>query len=536
MTAAAPQPDLVIVGGGPRALYALADLEEELRARETGRVRMRPVRVTVLEPGEPGPGGVWDPRQPEHLRMNVDTRIVDATCPSVPLTMRAWQESTGTADPYPPRALAGSYLAWAWQQLSTSPLIEVSHRAVRVTSVERDGLQWRCETADAQGQRRVPHSAARVLLATGHVGGTGLDHARIADSGAGPARGSQVVVRGAALTAFDVVMDLTAGRGGRWSPRDASPSGLIYVPSGAEPAQITLASRSGEPMLPKPAQVPDAVTDAVRERTGRWRDGSSPDDAWWELLVEAAVAAARAQGVTVTRDALLARLDGRAAGSDIESRAQHDVARALGDVDEDPAWWWGRAWAAAYPDVVRSLERAPRERETWTRWRTRAAALERWAFGPPLVTHRRLLALREAGLVRMVRGASAALSLPGAQVIDAFTHGPGVLDAPRPWQPGEDWLPHGREPWDALLAGGTVTVRAGERGVLTDPDGTCVASDGWRTPGLYALGRPTEDPVIGHDSLQRRLHGDSRRWARAVATQMCDHDAPAGRGKETVHG
>ncbi len=82
---------------------------------------------------------------------------------------------------------------------------------------------------------------------------------------------------------------------------------------------------------------------------------------------------------------------------DPAARWQRDAARARGDVDGDPAWWWGRAWAAGYADVVRSLERGPRACDTWKRWRARAAALERWAFGPPLVTHQRLMALREAG-------------------------------------------------------------------------------------------------------------------------------------------
>ncbi|GIG53368.1 FAD/NAD(P)-binding protein [Demequina activiva] len=524
--------DLVIVGGGPRAVYALADLETALlRGPSSGR---QPLRVTVLEPGEPGAGAVWDPRQPEHLLMNVDARIVDATCPSVDLTMNQWRRAHPASDPYPPRAEAGRYLVWAFRRLATSPVLEVRHRAVRATTLTREGDAWRCDTVDASGEPSVPARAPRVLLATGHAGGAGVDHRAIADAGSGPAPGSPVVVRGAALTAFDVVMDLTAGREGRWVESSATLSGLEYVASGHEPSSITLVSRTGEPMLPKPARASAAVTDAVRERTAAWAPDAVPDDDWWDVLLDAGVAAARASGIAVTVDALRERLDTPV--SEGPERWARDIRRARGDVDGDPAWWLGRAWSAGYADVVRSLDRAPRDCATWTRWRARAAALERWAFGPPLVTHTRLLALREAGILRVETGASALEDLDGTTVIDAFTRGPGVLDAPRAWSDGDGPAKSGRAPWDGLLRSGAVTVRAGERGVLTAHDGACVGADGTRTPGLSALGRPTEDAVIGHDSLQRRLHRDSRRWAHALAQEWQAAQDARALGREPVHG
>jgi hypothetical protein len=36
------------------------------------------------------------------------------------------------------------------------------------------------------------------------------------------------------------------------------------------------------------------------------------------------------------------------------------------------------------------------------------------------------------------------------------------------------------------------------------------------TPGLAAIGRPTEDSVIGNDTLSRTLHPLADRWARRV--------------------
>ncbi|WP_430867283.1 FAD/NAD(P)-binding protein [Demequina aurantiaca] len=504
--------DLVVVGGGPRALYALADLDEEL-ARSAPEAQARPFRVTILETGRLGAGAVWEPGQPAHLMMNVDSRIVDATCPSVPLTFQQWQGSGGEV--FPSRAQVGRYLAWSFERLRESARLEVIHRPVRATAVRREGLSWVCETVDAAGKGAASERSPRVMLATGHTGGPGIDHAAVADASRGPCPGAPVVVRGASLTAFDVVMDLTAGRGGSWVADATVDWGLRYVPGGSEPSSITMLSRSGEPMLPKPVSLPAAVVAAVRDRTSAWSSESNPDDEWWDVLAAGAEAAALASGTRVTREELWARLDGVLADGP-DARWARDVRRALGDVDSDCAWWWGRAWAAGYADVVRSLERAPRDPALWSRWRARAATLERWAFGPPLVTHRRLLALRESGILRVVRGSSPAQMESGVEVIDAFTRGPGIRDAVR--GKGGTAPEEGREPWEGLLADGHVSVRPGERGALTASDGTCVGPGGDLSVGLAALGRPTEDPVIGHDSLQRRLHGDSSRWARAVAT------------------
>ncbi|WP_062076580.1 FAD/NAD(P)-binding protein [Demequina globuliformis] len=517
--------DLIVVGGGPRALYALADLDTAL-ARE-GATRGEPLRIAVVEPYVPGAGAVWDADQPTHLLMNVDAGIVDARCPAVPQSFREW---SGEADPFPPRARVGAYLGWAFDRLCESPRLNVTHIKASVTSVQRDGARWRCVAGEAAGVGAggVDITSPTVLMATGHAGGAGLDHVAMSAPQTGPTAGAPLLVRGAALTAFDVVLDVTQGRGGTWHEDSGTPSRLRYVPSGREPSLVTLVARSGEEMLPKPARVPLSVAGAVRDVTAGLEPQSAPDDAWWDVLARAAVAGAAAAGVTVTPAHLWARLDGPAPRA---TRGERDLARAHGELDEDAAWWWGRAWAAGYADVVRSLERAPRDQHTWTRWRRRAATLERWAFGPPVQTYRRLLALREAGLLTVEHGRGDAgrgagtHDGPRATTIDAFTCGPGVLAAPRSWDAGHAWIEHARTPWRGLARAGHVMVRPGERGVLTLPDGQCVAADGSSTPGLYALGRPTEDVVVGHDSLQRRLHDDSRRWAATIARAQRRSDA-----------
>jgi diaminopimelate decarboxylase len=100
-------------------------------------------------------------------------------------------------------------------------------------------------------------------------------------------------------------------------------------------------------------------------------------------------------------------------------------------------------------------------------------------------------------------------------VVDAVLPGPGVL-------PGQDPL------LDGLIADGHARVAAGRRGLDVDVDGSCRAIGGGPSRGLAAIGRPTEDSVIGNDTLSRTLHPLSDRWARRVVERTrADSAVPA---------
>ena len=67
-----------------------------------------------------------------------------------------------------------------------------------------------------------------------------------------------------------------------------------------------------------------------------------------------------------------------------------------------------------------------------------------------------------------------------------------------------------------LIARGHARVEPGRRGLDVASDGGCRARDGSLSAGLSAIGRPTEDSVIGNDTLSRSLHPHADRWARRV--------------------
>jgi len=510
--------DLVIVGGGPTALRALADLEISLMAsREvsaTPRYSSRP-RILVLEPSTPGAGTVWDPSQPDHLILNADARIIDMRCPSVPAT---FVEYSGTDAPFPPRARIGAYLAWCFERLRSSPLWDLRHVSATATAVTRNAQNNGYSIALDTGASA---EAYEVLMATGHAPGTLPDHRALSDD----SDSREVLLRGASLTAFDIVADLTMGRGGTYVHNETGE--LRYSPSGREPQRITLWSRSGESMLPKPQYSTAAENEALRTHTRALRERTTPDLRWWLQLCRAAQAAAASHGIAIQESTLMNIWNRRPAATGNISTAtarrwSEDLARAAGDVDSDPRWWWGRAWAGGYEDIISSLDRSPRRQKEWAPFQRRAARMERWAFGPPSSTIERLLALTRTGLL-VSHCSHLHPAADGTQRLHAVTPGPGVLRQPLPWD--RKGPTHRTEPnsfnaahsplWSALLHTGEVLVRPGESGVFTDPEGCCLRSDGTPSPGLSALGRPTTGPTLGHDSLQRQLRPEFRAWALA---------------------
>lgn len=506
--------DILFVGAGPKALMALADLDSELALSGPDVPRLR---VMLCDPAQPGPGAVWDPEQPKHLRMNVDAGIVDVRCPAVPESYREWERRVLPANAgrrYPPRALVGRYLAWAYERLQESPRLQLQHVAARITGLTLHGNHWAAHglTPDSTFDCRSPI----VVLSTGHADSGGVDHRQVIAS---PRRGDAepVTVTGAALTAFDVVLGLTEACGGRWEHQAGGQ--VRYLPSGDEPRRITITSRSGELLLPKPVADHSPLLDAVRESTMNLTEIGQPDERWWAIVAGAAAAGARVSGITIERQTLLSHLDTPIRAVTKADSWERDLVRAQGDTDDDPSWWWGRAWAGAYRNIVESLERTERDPELWLQWRRRAARLEKWAFGPPRETVAKLHALRRAGLLH-VRAATTI----SPSSIHAVTAGPGILTFPL--SPSRKPTTHD-DLWGTLLSRGHVTVRPGERGVLTRPDAVCVTRSGRPNDGLAALGRPTEDPVIGHDTLNRTLHDDSRRWARSIVAWATGATVPA---------
>ncbi|MGP5089661.1 FAD/NAD(P)-binding protein [Brachybacterium tyrofermentans] len=111
---------LVVIGAGPKALFALEELAALLvgHPEPVGRPGAGSPRelleITVLDPGEhPGTGAAYDLSQPPELRLNVGSGILDAPAAGAFASFPDWaarEHPELAEEPYPPRAVVGRYL------------------------------------------------------------------------------------------------------------------------------------------------------------------------------------------------------------------------------------------------------------------------------------------------------------------------------------------------------------------------------------------------------------------------------------------
>ena len=191
-------------------------------------------------------------------------------------------------------------------------------------------------------------------------------------------------------------------------------------------------------------------------------------------------------------------------------------------------WAHGQTWRDLYPALVTRLGGDGMTDRQWPRFRRLAMEMERVAFGPPAVNAAKLLALIDARRLQLTHIAGARIYSVGsaafihtgitAQPVHAIVD--SVLRGPGPPSSGHGLL-------GQLVRDGYARVLPGRRGLDVAPDASCVAGDGRSTLGLSAAGRPTEDAVIGNDTLDRALHPQLDRWAMRVAARVVPPAMPA---------
>lgn len=314
---------VAIVGAGPRGTSVVERLLARRAQSEGGELH-----IHLIDPFAPGAGHVWRPEQSRLYLMNTQsffpTLIPDQGVDAAPVagsTFNQWRAaqldtpwpglSEGdqqelaalAANNFPSRALYGRYLSWCFEQLRNNLPAGVTlvNHVTEAKRVVRDRTQGGFDVVLLDGGTL---RADQVVLALGHVESKlspaqrGLrDDARQhgltylppavpndVDWDQLPA-GETVLVRGMGLNFFDVLGQLTEGRGGRFEDTGRPPGeSLRYVESGREPV-IVGASRRGTPYRAKAeltAYYPQSIT--------------------LRFLGEDAVAAIRAMGATAGFD------------------------------------------------------------------------------------------------------------------------------------------------------------------------------------------------------------------------------------------
>ncbi len=421
---------IAIVGVGPKGLFAL----ERLLAH-AGEVALA---VDLYEPHHvPGAGPVYDPGQPDYLRMNFAADQVDLWSATgvVPADERRSFVAWRAADPgerYPPRAEVGRYLAdgFALLRRHAPPGVHIELRRSEVRAVEACAVGWRVV---AEGGARDHYD--EVLVAVGHPAvadrpSGGWEHAaplvpavfpvahRLAPSRVPAA--SRVALRGFALTFLDAALALTEGRGGAFESDDGHPYRLRYVPGTADAAALVPFSRTGRPMLAKPdprlaASIAGlgSIEDAGRERILALPEGLSLHGDLLGILASTAGACLlaaderRVAGEPSRRASAAARAwlktacDGAPPPAELPPAAEVERSLAIGAALRAPDLQWalGHMWRALYPALVARLGASGLADGDWPAFRRLAAQMERVSFGPPPVNAAKLLALVDAGRV-----------------------------------------------------------------------------------------------------------------------------------------
>ncbi|WP_324615183.1 FAD/NAD(P)-binding protein [Nesterenkonia sedimenti] len=283
-----------MIGAGPRGTSFLERLlaHVEQQAIRT-QSELPPLRVLVIDPARHGSGKIWDPEQSPRYLMNTPASFPTAapagatqeelTPSSCSTSFLQWAKKQGLAyndGDFPRRADYGAYLRWLHQE-AVSGLrangVSVEEIPDEVTSISA-GKNW-YGLLMAQGPAR---EANAVILALGHVPAEPAGPAARLSSQAQklglhyqvPAiptdvdynrfeAGENVLVRGMGLNFFDLMIEVTAGRGGRFKQHLSGDPGhrLDYQPSGQEPILIA-GSRRGTPYRAKtvaPGFVPEGV-------------------------------------------------------------------------------------------------------------------------------------------------------------------------------------------------------------------------------------------------------------------------------------
>lgn len=537
---------LAIVGFGPKGLFALERLLDQ--AGPDSRLD-----IDLYDPHPAlGAGPVYDPAQPPYLRMNLAADRVDAWRPgsrAIPAGEQVgFCDWSGAGDgQYPPRAEVGRYLQDCFARMrahAPAGVLITPHRRAVTSARPRDAAWLLAAGNELLG------SYDEVLMAVGHGAGPEHHPRRQMPGEAvipavfpvqhwlGPAAvvpGAAVAVRGFALTFLDAALALTEGRGGTFR-RTGHPYRLVYSPAPGQAGVIRPFSRSGRPMAAKP---PEALADSMpglasamdsASRRLRELEGTVELEADLLPLLESAATAALAAAGALSGDV----------GAMLASACEGPVAEPAADPAEDltrsldvgaglrlpgSEWALGHVWQRVYPVLVDKLSGTGLADRDWPAFRRLAVEMERLAFGPPAVNAAKLLALIESGVVNLRHVAGGVVSsddhgrsfLGGDRVdvvIDAVLPGPGLVDS------------HGGL-LEQLRLDGLVQIAPGRRGIAIDTEGSCIDPRGGVVGGLACAGRPTEDWVIGNDTLSRSLHPQLEGWARRVAERAARLDVPA---------
>ena len=489
--------------------------------------------IVVYEPSSIlGAGNVYDPSQPDFLRMNFASRHINAWSLAARrdpnrLSLVHWlsRYHCDQADPdgYVSRSLVGSYLSdcFCHVRASAPEQVVLRHDRQHVQNLYPERGKWVIQVDDRS------ETFDQVLLTVGHQGwrpSKFRQPALISEiypvterlSEIEVPSASTVRIRGFALTWIDAVLALTEGRGGQFMKVGEN---FVYRASGREPSRIIPWSRSGRPMLAKPDR---QFIDWSNETAAVWTEyrrriyqiersdgGIDFGQTIWPFVLRAADSALSTIGVHDDAGRWFQQWsDTSMSRRQAESAMRDSYATAVGKRRPGPAWALGEAWRQVYPALVNRISHGGLAASSWYDFKRIATEMERIAFGPPAENLGRILALIDAGIVDLCDESHAPSN---ADVrVDA------VIPSPYDWPENS--------PLNRLNDQQLLSFIDGVGGIRVDRCGRPIDSGGRTVEGLAILGRPTEGCIVGNDTLSRTLHQHPEKWAETVASCCEDNE------------
>ncbi|MBZ8177504.1 diaminopimelate decarboxylase [Corynebacterium sp. 3HC-13] len=515
---------IAIVGAGPRGLWAAEEATQQSYERGV------PVKIEVFDPGLPSPDaphqwaigarGAYRVAQPQSWRLNVISSVIQSRLSSFDQWRKTHHpEIDSPSDPFPPRYLVGAFLRDSWMRLdktlpSGSTLVFHPHRIASVHHSREDNT-WTLETSD----HTITAAFDEVLLCTGHAD-TWPGALAASYHGPIPLLGtahdqntyacvephSHLAVRGAALSFIDVALSLTEGRGGKFIPQPDNT--LRYQASGNEPASLIPCSRH------------DRLMEVKADVNSSWARLDRED-----IMSEAQFQVSQAHDFSQVIDIIenTAQQLGARTGhtpspwpATAEEQFRLSIAVAEGTAPPTVQWLRGLSWREVYPAVIQWVARIrsihagdlPTQHHLLAGLKDYARELEPLAFGPPLDSAKKILALIDVGIIQcsflgradeLLSEEFDVSSLPVDGIIDAVIAPPGV-------NPGT--LEH------QLCEVGLAQVDSATSALITNDDGSLPGAE-----SLAVIGRATELYILGNDTLSRTLHQVIPRWSKAVFTR-----------------
>lgn len=262
---------VAIIGSGPRGMSVLERMAAHLIEADNGE----PVEIFLIDDVNIGTGRIWQTEQSHFLLMNTIAPEVSAFSgfwdggevrpgngPSFAQWWQAHRDDYSEYGGYGPRAIYGEYLLFvlATVERTLPPSVALHKVTARVDSLdELDASQL---LHLSTGHTLEVH---RTVLATGHPVNETSGHESTMEEFAARTPGvsylkgdsvasmdfssiepgQHVGIMGMGLTFYDLMSELTMGRGGKFSKNDDG--SMTYHPSGREP-RIFAGSRSGLPV------------------------------------------------------------------------------------------------------------------------------------------------------------------------------------------------------------------------------------------------------------------------------------------------